>query len=115
MLFIYILGKIAQDLIDYGVKRMQNDTIYKATLVNQTVEQHPSLSHFVSSKSHRSPTTIVAKARNQENIISQLNKIGLVLGKGYGPHKEEHIRIANFPTHSKESIELLCDQLSQIE
>ena len=115
MLFIYILGRIAKDLIDYGVKRMQNDTTYKATLVNQTIEQHPSLTHFVTSKAHRSTSTIVATAQNQESFISQLSNKGLVLGKGYGPHKDKHIRIANFPTHSKESVELLCDILSKIE
>lgn len=115
MLFIYILGKIAQDLISYGVKRMQNDIVYKSVLLNQTIESHPSLEHFVSSVPHRSKSTIVAKAKNQKGLIQSLEKKGMILGKGYGPHKEEHIRIANFPTHSKETIEMLCDFIKDLE
>ena len=115
MLFIYILGKIAQDLLNYGVKRMQNDIVYKATLLNQMIESHPSLDHFVTSKQHRSKSTIVAKARNQKSFIDSLERKGMILGKGYGPHKEDHIRIANFPTHSKETIEMLCDFIKDLE
>lgn len=115
MLYIYIIGKIAEDILKYGVKRMQNDTIYKATLLNQLVDDHSSLSHFVESKEHRSKSTIVAKASDAPSMIEKMGKIGMILGTGYGPYKQEHIRIANFPTHSKESIELLCDQLSKIE
>jgi len=115
MLFIYLLGKVAQDLLMAGVKRLRNDTIYKATLLNQVIESHPLLSHFVSSKPHRSSATLVAKTAHGDRFISQLAAKRLILGKGYGPHKEDHIRIANFPTHSKESIEMLCDLLNQVE
>lgn len=115
MLYIYILGKIAQDMIKYGVKRMQNDIIYKATLINQLVESHPSLSHFVESPDHRSKSTIVANASNASFIRSALSEKGMILGTGYGDYKEKHLRIANFPTHSKEMVELLCDILSKME
>jgi len=84
-------------------------------LLNQTIESHPSLEHFVSSVPHRSKSTIVAKAKNQKGLIQSLEKKGMILGKGYGPHKEEHIRIANFPTHSKETIEMLCDFIKDLE
>lgn len=115
MIYIYILGKIARDLLDYGVKRMQNDTIYKATVINQTIESHPSLSHFVNSEVHRSKSTLVAKAKDAKKMIDELAKKKMVMGSGYGPYKSEHIRLANFPTHSKESVEMLCDTLNQIE
>lgn len=115
MLFIYILGKIANDILKYGVKRMQNDTIYKATLLNQMVTDHASLMHFVKSEAHRSKSTIVANAKNAKSMIESMTKKGMVLGSGYGPYKGEHIRIANFPTHSKESIEQLCDIIGKIE
>lgn len=115
MLYIYLLGKIAQDMLEMGDQRIKNDTIYKATLLNQAIENHPNLSHFVSSKKHRSATTIVANASNSEAFLNFFEKKGLILGTGYGAHKEKHIRIANFPTHSKESIEMLCDLLPQVE
>lgn len=115
MLFIYILGKIAMDLLSYGVKRMQNDTIYKATLIQQLADKHPSLEHFVTSVPHRSKSTIVLNAKNANIMKEEMGKKGMILGSGYGAHKSNHIRIANFPTHSKESIEQLCDLLMKIE
>ena len=115
MLYIYIIGKIAQDMLNYGVKRLQNDVVYKATLLNQLVEAHPSLNHFVSQKENRSRSTIVAEAKNQSLFINEIAKKGMILGKGYGPYKDEHIRIANFPTHSRESVEFLVDNLKELE
>lgn len=115
MLYIYLIGQIAKDLLQVGISKVRNDTTYKAAILNQAVENHPLLSHFVESKEHRSKTTIVAKTDRSNEIIQFFEKKGLVLGSGYGSHKENHIRIANFPTHSKESIEMLCDLLDKIE
>lgn len=115
MLYIYLLGKIAEDLLKYGVQKVQNDTLYKATLIKQTVENHPLLSHFVASAQNRSQTTIVAKAEKQEVLLTGLAKKGLVVGNGYSSYKASHIRIANFPTHSKEAVELLCDEINKVE
>lgn len=108
-LYIYLLGKIIKDMLDVGLKKLRNDTTYKAAILNQMVKEHPKLSHFVESEEHRSKTTIVAKADNATGIIDEISNKGLILGGGYGPHKGDHIRIANFPTHSKESVEMLCD------
>jgi len=115
MIYLYIIGKIARDILDYGVKRMQNDIIYKATLINQAIEKNPLLTHFIESKAHRSPSTIVAASPKPEIFLEALKAKGLILGNGYGAYKTQHIRIANFPTHSKESIEYLCDLLNKIE
>ena len=51
----------------------------------------------------------------QSRLIEAFEKRGMVLGKGYGPFKAKHIRIANFPTHSREQIELLCDLIDRFE
>lgn len=115
MLFIYLLGKIAQDILRAGVSRMRNDTTYKAAILNQAIESHPNLNHFVKSIEHRSKTTMVAESSKAKEFLQFFEKKGLVLGSGYGPHKENHIRIANFPTHSKESIEMVCDFLENKE
>jgi len=115
MLYIYIIGKIAQDLLKYGVKRMQNDIVYKSTLINQAIKSHPLLSHFVRSEKHRSKSTIVAETTSPELFLDKLHTKGIILGTGYGVHKQNHIRIANFPTHSKESVEYLCDLIDKIE
>ncbi|WP_421765621.1 aminotransferase class V-fold PLP-dependent enzyme [Ekhidna sp.] len=115
MLFIYLLGKIAQDMLQVGLKKLRNDTTYKAAILNQTIEDHPMLSHLVSSKPHRSKTTILAKTDQSGKFLSFFEEKGIILGNGYGVHKENHIRIANFPTHSKESVEMICDMFKKIE
>ena len=115
MLYIYLLGKITQDILRTGIRHMRNDTAYKAAILNQAVENHPHLSHFVISQEHRSKSTIVAQSDRAKEIIQFFEKRGLILGSGYGTHEESHIRIANFPTHSKESVEMLCDLLEKLE
>ncbi|MFK7953049.1 MAG: aminotransferase class V-fold PLP-dependent enzyme [Ekhidna sp.] len=110
-IYIYLLGKIVKDMLDVGIKKLRNDTTYKAVILNQMVKDHPDLSHFVDSEVHRSKTTIVAKSVKANDIIEKIAKKGLILGNGYGEFKDDHVRIANFPTHSKESVEMLCDLL----
>ena len=39
----------------------------------------------------------------------------MMIGGGYGPFKGKHIRIANFPTHSKEQIEMLVDTINGLD
>ncbi|MEM6641549.1 MAG: aminotransferase class V-fold PLP-dependent enzyme [Bacteroidota bacterium] len=114
MLFIYIIGKIAQDFLNYGAERMRNDIVYKSAIIHQVIEAHPALNHFVESEKHRSKSTIVVNTTNQKAFLDQLLENGLVLGTGYGPHKKDHLRIANFPAHSRESVELLCDIMQNI-
>ena len=82
-------------------------------ILNQAIEDHPNLTHFVKSKDHRSKTTLVATSDKAEEIIKQFAQKGLILGSGYGKHAKNHIRIANFPTHSKESIEMVCDLMEK--
>lgn len=113
MLFIYLLGKIAEDMLAVGKRKIINDTVYKSTILYQAIESHPELTPFVRSEKHRSKTTVAAQSENASEIISNFEKKGMILGAGYGPHENDHIRIANFPTHSKESIEMLCDLLSK--
>lgn len=115
MLYIYLLGKIAEDMLAVGRRKIINDTVYKSTILYQAIESHPHLSPFVESKQHRSKTTLIAKSTDAANIIATFEKKGMLLGSGYGTHKDAQIRIANFPTHSKESIEMLCDQLFEMK
>ncbi|MEP1094627.1 MAG: aminotransferase class V-fold PLP-dependent enzyme [Cyclobacteriaceae bacterium] len=114
-MFIYLLGKIAEDMLKVGKQKIVNDTVYKSTILYQAIENHPKLSPFVTDASYQSKTTIVVNADSPQKFISYLKDKGLVIGSGYGAHKENHIRIANFPTHSKEVIEMLVDFLPEIE
>lgn len=112
--YIYILGKVAEDMIRIGQQKIINDTIYKSTLLYQAIEKHPLLTPFVLSKNHRSPTTVVGVSDHSVKIISCLKEKGIIIGKGYGAYQENHIRMANFPTHSKEMVEMLFDRMMKI-
>jgi phosphoserine aminotransferase len=110
---IYLLGKVAEDMLIRGKKSIINDTIYKSSILYSAIE-NSSLSPFIENKEHRSKTVIVANAGpNTTKLLKDADSKGWVIGSGYGKHKENHIRIANFPTHSKEQIEQLCDFISK--
>ncbi len=114
-LFIYLLGKITEDMVRTGRQRIIDDTIYKSTILYQAITNHPLVDSFVKSEHHRSKTTIVAQSNDPSKFISAFEKKGIVLGTGYGIHKNKHVRIANFPTHSKEVMEMICDMMNKIE
>ncbi len=113
VLGIYLLGKVAEDMLTKGIVQIRRETEYKAALLYNLLENHPLLAPFVEETAHRSKTVIVAKTSvASEKIIKQANERGMVIGSGYGAFKNEHLRIANFPTHSKEQFEMLVDFLA---
>ena len=115
VLNIYLLGKVAEDMNAKGLDMIRRETNYKAAVLYQCINDHPSLEVFIKNTKYQSKTTIVAKTKNTpQDTIKAFGKMGLVLGSGYGKYKEQHIRIANFPTHSNEQIELLVDHLNKL-
>jgi phosphoserine aminotransferase len=109
---IYMLGKIAEDMNRRGINMVRSETNYKAALLYQTIQEHPLFSMSIEDKEHRSKTTIVANCEGgNERLLSYMSNLGMILGAGYGKRSQDQIRIANFPTHSKEQVELLCDAL----
>lgn len=114
VLGIYLLNKIVEDMNLKGIDMIRRETEYKAAVLYHTLEEHKSMSAFVTDPKFRSKTVIVGQTENNASIIDKLDKKGFVLGTGYGKYKDEHIRIANFPTHSKEQVELLADTILAI-
>ncbi len=114
-LAIYVLGKVAEDLNRRGIATIRKETQYKAVILGNEIESHPLLSHFVKEKKFRSPTVLVA---NTGTHTSQINDMllakGIRAGEGYGQGKDQQLRFANFPSHSKEQFELLVDYLHAI-
>lgn len=111
VLNIYLLGQIAKDMLEIGKERVKRDTIYKAAVLYQAVNESKNLNPFVKNKNNQSKTTIVAETDKVEKIKNFFMKKGMVLGGGYQPYQNNHLRIANFPTHSKEQIEMIADLL----
>lgn len=109
---IYVLGKIAEDMLRRGINTIRKETEYKATILYQELKNHSKLESFVKEESYQSPTVIIAESGNHTEKLSQylLDK-GIEAGEGYGKHKGKQLRFANFPAHSKEQFELLVDYI----
>ncbi|MCA6074775.1 aminotransferase class V-fold PLP-dependent enzyme [Fulvivirga sedimenti] len=113
VLGIYLLGRVAGDMLEKGLDQIRRETAYKSAMLYHTYENHPRLRAFVTNPEQRSRTTTVAHVDSgSPELISYLSSRGFIVGSGYGKYKSDHIRIANFPTHSKEQIEMLADYLS---
>ena len=116
VLAIYLLMKVTTDMLDKGIDMIRRESAYKAALLQKLVADHPKLNHFVQEEKVRSKTVIVANTQiPSQQWLEELNHRGFVLGNGYGDYKGKQIRIASFPTHSKELIELLFDTMMSIE
>lgn len=110
ILGIYTLAKVASDMIEKGILAIRREIDYKSAILNQVIEAHPQLHHFVENEKHRSKTVKVIKTDFESNLlIDHLKQKKIHIGTGYGGYKKEQIRIANFPTHSKEQTEMLVD------
>ena len=111
-LSIFILGKIAEDMLRRGISFVRNETVYKSALLYQTAGEISILDPFIKDKKYQSKTVMVCDVKNgSEQIIETCKKKGWVLGSGYSEQKQSQVRIANFPMHSKEQVEQLCDFL----
>ncbi|MGE0588460.1 MAG: aminotransferase class V-fold PLP-dependent enzyme [Cyclobacteriaceae bacterium] len=110
---IYVLGKIAEDMNRRGINAIRKETLYKSTILYQALQSHQKINPFVQEKQYQSPTVVVADCGEQTtSLIEYLNREGIDPGEGYGKHKSNHLRFANFPTHSKEQFELLVDTIN---
>lgn len=115
VLGIYLLGKVAGDMLTKGLDMIRRETAAKAALIYHLYESNSAFTPFVQEKKHRSKTVGVASIEGgSAPIISALAEKGLIVGNGYGEFKDEHMRIANFPTHSKEQMELLVDTINSL-
>ena len=112
ILGIYTLTKVAADMLGKGLLAIRREVDYKSAILNQVIEAHPQLAHFVTNEKHRSKTVKVINTSSDSSLlVDHLKKKKIHVGTGYGSYKKEQIRIANFPTHSKEQTEMLVDLL----
>jgi len=111
MLNIFLLGKVAEDMNRYGIENIRRDINYKSALLYHALENSSKFEIFVKNSKFQSKTVVVADvlSGNNSEFLGVCREKGLVVGTGYGSTKKSQIRIANFPAHSKETIEKLVD------
>ena len=116
ILGIYLFSQVVGDMIERGIQQIRNDVIYKSAIMYNMLEQHDVLKPFVKDKGMRSDTIIVIDSGVRTNdLIGYLSAHKLEVGNGYGKMKGKQVRIANFPTHSKEQFEMLVDLINKFE
>lgn len=114
VLGIYLLSCIVEDFLRIGIKKLRQDTDYKAAILYQALASHSLMKAFVTETSAQSKTVIVAECGESISKINEyLNSHGFFPGDGYGEKKKSQLRFANFPAHSKEQYEQLVDLLEK--
>lgn len=107
---IYLLAQITADMLHRGIHLIRSEIKYKSAIFYKMIDDHQKIHAFVEDKSLRSDTIIVLDTNNHTSeIVRFLESKKLIVGTGYGKMKKTQIRIANFPTHSKEQFEMLTD------
>ena len=114
VLFIYLLGKIAEDFNKIGIDTIRKQTEEKARMLYKFLDSSDSYQPFVNEDRHRSQTVIVASTKKPaSDVIASAKSVGMVIGSGYGKFKDTQIRIANFPAVSAGQIDALISQLKK--
>lgn len=107
VLGIYLLGKVAGDMLDIGIDTIRKEIETKAETIYSFFENHKEFKPNVTN-SNRSLTTLVIDVNGKsDEIVKKLAKHGLIVAKGYGKRKDMHIRIGNFPAHTKADVKKL--------
>ena len=107
VLGIYLLGKIAGDMLEKGIDTIRKETEQKSEMIYQFFEKHKEFKPNVAF-SDRSQTTLVIDVNGKsDELVKKLAKKGFVIAKGYGKRKDMHIRIGNFPAHTRSDVKKL--------
>lgn len=110
VLGIYLLGKVAKDMLDYGIEKIRKETEIKADMIYNFFETKTDYKPYVA-EPDRSKTTLVIDVNNtSEEIVAKLESKGFIVAKGYGKRKDMHIRIGNFPSHKINDVKKLLAQ-----
>jgi phosphoserine aminotransferase len=111
VLAIYLLGKVAGDMLEKGIDVIRKETDQKAQLITNFFEKHKQYRPYVT-EPFRSKTTIVIDVKGEsEQLVTKLAQKGFILAQGYGKRKDIHIRIGNFPAHTVSAVKQLLSSM----
>jgi len=114
VLSIYLLNRVLKDMLIFGVDRIRKETLEKAKIIYEFLENNSSFKPLIKDLHIRSQTTIVATTKKKsKDVVTSLKKRGIFIGSGYGVNKDKHIRIGNFPAHTLEDVKRLITALAE--
>lgn len=109
---IYLFEKVVKEFLKKGIKNIRKETESKASMLYEFFERSQMYSPLIVNNNFRSKTTLTVTVRGgSSGIVKYLLEREIVVGKGYGERKDQDIRIANFPAHTKKDIKLLINLL----
>jgi len=115
VLGIYLLGKVAEDMLKKGMSAMYKEEEVKARLLQEYFTKSAVGHLLVKNPRHRSRSIIVVETKNDSSeIVEELMLKGLIVGAGYGEYKSKHIRIANYPAHTRQQLHKLISTIGDI-
>ena len=116
VLDIYLLGRVCEDILSFGISRVRQETREKANLLYDFFDNHNILKTFIENTEDRSCTVIVANTGIEAKlVINKLASEGFMVGSGYGAHKNHQIRVANFPAHQKKDIISIINLMNEMD
>lgn len=115
VLAIYLLGKVAGDMLHKGIDVIRRETEAKAATLRQAISGSKTLQVAPTPESLQSQTVVVVNCTEPSKTMSMLaEEHGWYVGEGYGKAKDRQIRIANFPAHSPEVVLKLAKILRKL-
>ena len=111
---IYLTAKVTHNMLKKGINTIRKEIDEKSKRIYDYFNNCSWGKSFIKEQQYRSITTIDIDVYGKtEEIIKKLTHYGMIVGKGYGEYKEQHIRIANFPQHSIKNIKKLVNILEK--
>jgi phosphoserine aminotransferase len=112
VLGMYLLSEVARDMLIIGKETMYREMLAKAALLYDAISRSSMVAPCVADSAIRSQTVLVANAKaGSKEIIQACKARGFILAGGYGIHKEDQIRIGNFPSHAMADVVTLASLL----
>jgi phosphoserine aminotransferase len=107
---VYLLSKVADDLVEKGIEILLRESNYKAAVLYHLIESNKNLTSTVE-KSHRSKMVITAVCDGK--LIERIQDMGYEITTRID-HEHTIISVANYATHSKELIEMFADRIMSL-
>jgi phosphoserine aminotransferase len=116
VLGIYLLSRVARDMQEIGIKGIIAENRRRSALIYETLDNNRQIETFVKEPNWRSFTVAVIDIRGgSRRLHDELVERDLIPAKGYGSFKDQHLRLANFPSIETESFDSLISHIRSYE